>query len=216
MVSFLPFQLVKNQNLAWIGHSQVIEFHTRAAYSDFFLSMLHCLGAENAITDQKAETSLDSWSVHSNVTRYHKDGQQIEPTSKERQQYPLLKSESKCHALSNPKTNKSREKRHNALHHGKKSPMRNHRLMETPSYGVLDHDILLDLPSNLSFQQAELIHQPVWNCKPQPTNTERAPKQKNDNNVLVEDVLVENEPDLEWTGLLWNSPSSGSVSHSLY
>jgi hypothetical protein len=86
--------------------------------------------------------------------------------------------------------------------------------MEAPSYGVLDHDILLDLPSNLSFQQAELLHQPAWSSKPQPALVERA--QKSDSNVAVENLLAENEPDLEWTGLLWNSPSSGSVSHSLY
>lgn len=44
---------------------------------------------------------------------------------------------------------------------GRKSFANQGMLIETPFYGVPDHEILLDLPSSLSFQQVELLQKPV-------------------------------------------------------
>ena len=179
--------------------------------------MLHWLSAEKgkrtaAGLGFKAQTSLDSWSVHSNVTRYHKDGHQIEPTSKERQQYPLMKSESKCHALSNLKTNKSRD-RIRTHYQRRERPTSSYTSIDEAIYGVIqENDILLDLPSNVSFQQAELLQKPVWTSKLLPREVEGIQKQTSDD-LIVKNVWSPTEPNSDLTGL-WNSPSE-FVNHTL-
>lgn len=85
--------------------------------------------------------------------------------------------------------------------------------MEAPSYGLLEHDILLDLPSNLSFQQAELLHhQPVHSKSPVKEAAVKHTSQGSKmGSALIQDQIWPNEPNVDWSEYLWNSPSAGSV-----
>ncbi|KAI5076438.1 hypothetical protein GOP47_0008503 [Adiantum capillus-veneris] len=94
---------------------------------------------------------------------------------------------------------------HYLSHHGRKFAM------EAPTYGLLEQDVLLDLPSNLTFQQAELLHQPV-RCKSPPKDTENLASQNSKTgNAPIQDNIWPSEPNLDWSEFLWNSPSAGSV-----
>ncbi|KAH9320428.1 hypothetical protein KI387_015067, partial [Taxus chinensis] len=71
-----------------------------------------------------------------------------------------------------------------------------------------EQDLLLDVPSNISFQQAELLHKPDWKCKASKDSLSDAGNLEDANSV---EEMVSNlwgsEESLEWSGLLWN-PSS--------
>lgn len=66
-------------------------------------------------------------------------------------------------------------------------------------------DFLLDVPSNISFQQAEFFHSPVWKCKGYKDSMIDANDLENPNN---EEEMASNlwgsEDNLEWNSLLWN------------
>lgn len=83
--------------------------------------------------------------------------------------------------------------------------------MEAPTYGLLEHDVLLDLPSNLSFQQAELLHQPIRFKSPPKDAGILASQSSKTGHVPVQDNIWPCEPNLDWSEFLWNSPSAGSV-----
>ncbi|MCO5567741.1 hypothetical protein L7F22_021435 [Adiantum nelumboides] len=94
---------------------------------------------------------------------------------------------------------------HYSSHQGRKFAM------EAPTYGLLEHDVLLDLPSNLTFQQAELLHQPV-RCKSPPKDIGNLASQNSKTgNAPILDNIWPNEPNMDWSEFLWNSPSAGSV-----
>ncbi|KAH7283579.1 hypothetical protein KP509_34G014600 [Ceratopteris richardii] len=123
--------------------------------------------------------------------------QPAEPPSRRRNSFKAhgLEGDSRLKAIQSPKT-----------YQGRKS------LMEAPSYGLLEHDVLLDVPSNLSFQQAELLHEPVFYKSPQPKDAGNLVSQSSKtSNAPIQDNVWPNEPNMDWSEFLWNSPSAGSV-----
>eukprot|EP00250_Pteridium_aquilinum_P014104 c21782_g1_i1 orf=388-2229(+) len=96
-------------------------------------------------------------------------------------------------------------KTHYSAHQGRKV------VMEAPSYGLLEHDLLLDLPSTLSFQQAELLHQPVRLKSPPKEAEILASQSSKTGNAPIQDNNWPCEPNMDWSEFLWNSPSAGSV-----
>ncbi|XP_057824842.1 GATA transcription factor 26 isoform X1 [Cryptomeria japonica] len=71
-----------------------------------------------------------------------------------------------------------------------------------------EQDLLLDVPSNVSLQQAELLHKPDWKCKDYKDSLSDADKLENPN--IVEEMVNNmwgSEESLEWNGLFWNAPN---------
>lgn len=71
-----------------------------------------------------------------------------------------------------------------------------------------EQDLLLDVPSNVSLQQAELLHKPDWKYKDSKDSLSDADKLENPN--IVEEMVNNmwgSEESLEWNGLFWNAPN---------
>lgn len=124
-----------------------------------------------------------------------------EPSSRQRRSYFKtygIEGEGRNKPLPSSKT-------HHSAHQGRKASM------EAPSFGLLEHDILLDLPSNLSFQQAELLHQPVHSKSPLKEVVNHTSQSSKTGNAPIQDHIWPSEANLDWSEYLWNSPSAGSV-----
>ena len=178
--------------------------------------MLHWLSAEKgkrtaAGLGFKAQTSLDSWSMFSDVTYDEK----VKPTSRQRQnslERDGIKGGKKCCMHLNNKSIKSRD-RIRTHYQRRERPTSSYTSIDEAIYGVIqENDILLDLPSNVSFQQAELLQKPVWTSKLLPREVEGIQKQTSDD-LIVKNVWSHTEPNSDLTGL-WNSPSE-FVNHTL-
>ena len=161
--------------------------------------------------DFKAQTSLDSWSMFSDVTYNEK----VKPTSRQRQnslERDSVKGGKKCCMHLNSKSIKPRD-RVCPHYQRRERPTSSYTSIDEAIYGVIqEHDILLDLPSNVSFQQAELLQKPVWMSKLLPREVEGIPKQRSDD-PIVKNVWSHTETNSDLTGL-WNSTSE-SVNHTL-
>lgn len=70
-----------------------------------------------------------------------------------------------------------------------------------------DSVLLFDVPSNLSFPQAELLHTPVLKCK---TPKDIVSDVSNLENANSGGPIVNSEESLDWGGLLWNPSFVGS------
>ena len=160
--------------------------------------------------DFKAQTSLDSWSMFSDVTYDEK----VKSTSRQRQkslERDSVKGGKKCCMHVNNKNIKPTDRL--CPHYQRRErPISSYTSIDEAIYGVIqEHDILLDLPSNVSFQQAELLQKPVWTSKLLPREDGIQIQRCDD--PIVKNVWSHTEPNSDLTGL-WNSPSE-SVNHTL-
>lgn len=94
------------------------------------------------------------------------------------------------------------------------SPLERSSLLDykgTPGRECFEWDFLLDVPSNISLQHAEVLHSPVWKCKGYKDSMTDVNNLENPNN---EEEMASNlwgsEDSLEWSSLFWNPPNTPS------